>query len=43
MAMADNDQLTQERERFFKGAMKFAAYFAAHIAVILLLMLIFLA
>lgn len=40
--MAENDQLTQERERFFKTSTKFAAYFAAHVAVILLLMLIFL-
>ena len=40
--MADDEQLTQQRERFFKASMKFAAYFAAHVAVILLLMLIFL-
>ncbi|MEX2630870.1 MAG: hypothetical protein WD341_13100 [Tistlia sp.] len=41
--MADNDQLTQERERFFKGSVKFATYAIAHVAVLLLLMLIFLA
>lgn len=43
MAMADdNDQLLQERERFFKGSVKFATYAIVHVVVILLLMLIFL-
>lgn len=42
MAMADNDQMTQEREQFFKGSMKFAAIAIAHVVVLLLLMLIFL-
>lgn len=42
MVMADNEQLLRERERFFKGSMKFATYAVAHVVVILLLMLIFL-
>lgn len=37
-----NDQLLQERERFFHSSLKFAAYVAAHIVVILALMAIFL-
>lgn len=42
MAMAEDDRLLQERERFFKGSVKFATYAIAHVVVILLLMLIFL-